>query len=58
MQEREEAWHRIFDKAFENPDVSMKAMMSRGLYIKIFMVSFYGWGSTVSRPQSHNEETE
>ena len=34
MQEREEAWHRIFDKAFENPDVSVKAMVWMGPYIK------------------------
>ena len=26
-------------------------------FLKNFMTPFYGWGSTVSRLQSHNEET-
>lgn len=48
MQEREEAWHRIFDKAFENPDVSMKAMVWMGPYIKKILWRLFIYGVELS----------
>ena len=32
-------------------------MLKKKLFLKNFMAPFYGWGSTISRLQSHYEET-
>ena len=49
----------LFENSFQSIlDASWKFIQTNAQYYKkIFMTPFYGWGSTISRLQSHYEET-